>query len=68
MALELVLVLFEGDADELAARAHAGLLEKALQDGLHVAFRDLEAPRDLLIGKQANRAVLQCRFVPCFEQ
>ena len=39
--LQLVFVLLKGHAHQLAARAHAGLLKQALQDGFHVAFGNL---------------------------
>src|SRR5262249_29497043 len=48
---KLILILFDSDAYELTAGAHAGLLEQALQDCLHIALRDLELPRDLLVRK-----------------
>src|ERR1022692_873238 len=49
--LQLIFVLFHRYAHELAARAHARLLEQALEDGLDVAFRDLEPPGNLLVGQ-----------------
>ena len=39
--LQLILVLFQGHAHQLAARSDAGFFEQGLQDGLDVALRNL---------------------------
>src|SRR5579872_1175957 len=46
-----MLVLFECHSYQLPAGADAGFLKEALQDGFDVAFGDLEAPGDLLVGE-----------------
>src|SRR5262249_56870721 len=48
---QLVFVLLENHPDELAARAHPGLLKEALQDRLDIALGDLQPPGDLLVRK-----------------
>src|SRR5258706_1283567 len=48
---KLIGVLFERYSHELSARPHSGLLEKALQDRLHVALGNLQLGGDLLVGK-----------------
>ena len=65
-SLKLIFVLLERDADQLSAGAHAGLLKQALQDGLHVAFGDLQPPRDFLI-RQAFQHEAQHLALPFVE-
>ena len=50
-ALQLVFVLFERHAHQLAPRPHAGLLKQTLQNGFHVAFGNLQPPGDFLVGE-----------------
>src|ERR1035438_9317391 len=50
-SLQLIFVLFHGHAHELAARAHAGFVKQALENGLDVAFRDLHPPGNFFVGK-----------------
>jgi hypothetical protein len=47
--LQLIFVLFHRHAHELAARPYASFLEQALEDGLHVALGNLQAPRDFFV-------------------
>src|ERR1035441_2333622 len=68
--LQLIFVLFHGHAHELAARAHAGFLEQALEDSLDVAFRDLHPPGNFFVGKafqdearsEERRVGKECRY------
>ena len=46
---DLVAVLFNGDADQLAARADTGFIEQLLESGFDRAFRNVEAIGNLLI-------------------
>jgi hypothetical protein len=47
--LNLVPILFQNDANQLAARPNSGFREELLQSGFHRAFRNCDAAGDLLV-------------------
>jgi len=49
--LDLVSILLQGDAYQLAARPHASFGEELLQAGFDRAFRNLQAISNLFVGQ-----------------
>ena len=46
----------EGDAHQLAARAHAGLMKELLEDSFYRGFRTVDATGNLFVGESVEDA------------